>query len=89
MNFKQALALLLIILVWAVRNRHECVTPDCTGLCFTPGSLCLDCDTPLRLKPSGFCHSYVVAYRRPRAQFLAWVSRPCGGSLTPGLWKQP
>jgi len=30
-------------------------------------------DTPLRLKPSGFCHSYVVAYRRQRAwPLLQW-----------------
>ena len=39
MSIKQAFVVVLIILVWVVRNRYECVTPDCTGLCYIWSSL--------------------------------------------------
>ena len=52
MNLKQLFAVLLIILVWVVRNRQECATPDCTGLCFSPDEFCLGCQTWLDTLPS-------------------------------------
>lgn len=52
MNTKQLSAVLFIILVWIWHHRRMCVTPDCTGICYEPGSLCLDCQTWLDTLPS-------------------------------------